>query len=94
LDAIKSGVAQVTVGQQPYLQGYLPILALYQNLVEGKDLPKGWVDVGTEVVTKDNVDQLYTRESDAAAMTKIYADVIAKKFSGDLSKMAQPLPAH
>jgi simple sugar transport system substrate-binding protein len=93
LDAIKAGVAQVTVGQQPYLQGYLPIMALVQHFVEGKELPKGWIDVGTEVVTADNVDLLYERESDAAAMTKIYADAIADNFSGDLADMAKPLPS-
>src|SRR5205823_3938150 len=30
LDAIKAGTVQLTVGQHPYLQGYLPVLALVQ----------------------------------------------------------------
>ena len=94
LDAIKAGTAQVTVGQQPYLQGYLPILALAQSLQDGKPLPKGWVDVGTEVVTKDNVDTLYKRESDPAFMTQWYADQIKKAFAQDVNTYSKPLPDH
>jgi ABC-type sugar transport system substrate-binding protein len=93
LDAIKSGAAQVTLGQNPYLQGYLPVLALVQHLQDKKkELPKGWVDVGTEIVTKANVDTVVPRENDRATETKWYADYIAKNF-GDLETLAKPLPA-
>jgi simple sugar transport system substrate-binding protein len=91
LDAIKAGTAQITVGQNPYLQGYLPVLALYQNLCESKPLVQGWIDVGTEVVTADNVNELYDREKDPAKATTWYADWIAKNFS-DLAALAKPLP--
>lgn len=91
LDALKAGTAQVTLGQHPYLQGYLPVLALVQHLRDKKPLPKGWVNVGTEIVTKANVDSLYPRETDKAAETKWYADYVTKNFA-DLSAMAKPLP--
>jgi len=91
LDAIKSGTAQVTLGQHPYLQGYLPVMALVQHLRDKKPLPKGWVNVGTEIVTKANVDSIYPRETDHAAETKWYAEHIAKTF-GDLAGLAKPLP--
>jgi ABC-type sugar transport system substrate-binding protein len=91
LDAIKAGTAQVTLGQHPYLQGYLPVLALVRHLKDKKEMPKGWIDVGTEIVTKANVDALYPRETDTAAETKWYADHIAKTFA-DLAAMAKPLP--
>jgi ABC-type sugar transport system substrate-binding protein len=91
LDAIKAGTAQVTLGQHPYLQGYLPVLALVQHLRDKKPLPKGWVNVGTEIVTKANVETVYPRETDRAAETKWYADHIAKSFT-DLGGMAKPLP--
>jgi len=42
LDAIKDGTAQVTIGQHPYLQGYLPVLALSEHFVDGIPL-KGWI---------------------------------------------------
>jgi ABC-type sugar transport system substrate-binding protein len=92
LDAIKAGNAHVAIGQHPYLQGYLPVLALTQHLRDGKPLVKGWVDVGTEVVTKANVDQVTPRESDPTARSRWYADYIAKHFA-DLAAGAKPMPA-
>lgn len=92
LDSIKAGTTQLSLGQNPYLQGYLPVLALAQFLKDHKPLPKGWVNVGTEIVTKANVDSIYPRETDRAAETKWYADYAAKNFT-DMAAMAKPLPA-
>ena len=91
LDGIKKGTTQISLGQHPYLQGYLPVLALVQHLRDKKPMPKTWVNVGTEIVTKANVEALYPRETDHAAETKWYADYIVKNF-GDLNTMAKPLP--
>ena len=93
LDAVKSGTAQVVLGQHPYLQGYLAVKALVEHVRDKKPLPAGWVDVGTEIITKDSVDSVYKRETDAAERTKWYADHIAKNF-GDMAGSAQPLPKH
>ena len=92
LDGIKNGTLQLSLGQHPYLQGYLPVLALARHLKDKKDMPKGWVNVGTEIVTKANVESIYPRETDKAAETKWYADYVAKNF-GDLNALAKPLPA-
>lgn len=91
LDALKSGVTQISLGQHPYLQGYLPVLAMVQHLRDKKPLPKGWVNVGTEIVTKANVDSVMPRENDHAAETKWYADYVTKNFA-DLDALAKPLP--
>ena len=93
LEAVKSGTCQVTLGQHPYLQGYLPVLALVRHLRDKKPLPQGWIDVTTEIVTKDNVDSVAPRENDTAAEKKWYADFIAKNY-GDLNAVAKPLPKH
>jgi simple sugar transport system substrate-binding protein len=42
LEGIRDGTAQVTIGQHPYLQGYLPVLALGEHLVDGTALA-GWI---------------------------------------------------
>jgi ABC-type sugar transport system substrate-binding protein len=92
LDAIKAGVIQCALGQHPYLQGYLPVRALARHLRDKQPLPKGWLDVGAEVVTQENVDAIYERETTEAKQTEWYRDHIAKGFS-DLSAMAKPLPS-
>jgi len=91
LDALKAGTAQVSLGQHPYLQGYLPVLALVQHLRDKKPLPKGWINVGTETVTQANVGDVTPRETDRAAETKWYADHVAKSF-GEMGTAAKPLP--
>lgn len=91
LTAVKAGNTQISLGQHPYLQGYLPVLALVQHLRDKKPLPNGWVNVGTEIVKKDNVDSVAPRENDRAVETKWYADYIAKNFA-DLGAIAKPLP--
>jgi ABC-type sugar transport system substrate-binding protein/HAMP domain-containing protein len=45
LDGLKTNLVQLTIGQHPYLQGYLPILALVQYLRENQPL-QNWVVEG------------------------------------------------
>ena len=91
LDAVRAGIVQVVVGQHPYLQGYLPVMALSRHVREKQPLPRGWIDIGTEVVTRDNAEAIYGRETDAAKQAQWYADYIAKHFV-DLNAAAKPLP--
>ena len=88
LQAIQKGFADITVGQQPYLQGYLPVRALVEEIRTGTKIT-GWIQVATEVVTKENVDQYMTRESDKTAMYNYYKDYMAQHFA-DLQKAARP----
>ena len=65
LELIKEGHIDATVGQQPYLQGYLPIMYAYQRVVLGApklNLPGGNFYLANEIVTKDNVAQFLVRE--------------------------------
>jgi len=66
LELIKEGYVDATVGQQPYLQGYLPIMYAYQRVVLGAprlELPGGNYYLANEIVTKDNVDKYLLREA-------------------------------
>jgi simple sugar transport system substrate-binding protein len=66
LKLIKSGVVNATLGQNPYLQTYIPINYAYQRVVLGAPrlhLPGGNYFTGTEPVTKDNVDVYLAREA-------------------------------
>ena len=91
LDAVKAGTVQVVIGQHPYLQGYLPVVALARYLRQHQPLPQGWLDVGTEVVTRENADAIYGRETDEKKQTQWYADHVARHFA-DLNAVAKPLP--
>jgi simple sugar transport system substrate-binding protein len=66
LELIRDGHVNGTIGQQPYLQGYLPVMYAYQRVVLGAprlNLPGGNYYLANEIVTKDNVEQYLIREA-------------------------------
>jgi ABC-type sugar transport system substrate-binding protein len=83
LREIQDGFATVTIGQSAFVQGYMPVLMLVDNLRKGTPLPAGFVDAGTQIVTGDSVDmgnglpsvsfdELMTLASDPAATREFY----------------------
>jgi simple sugar transport system substrate-binding protein len=66
LELIHDGYVDATIGQQPYLQGYLPIMYGFQRVVLGAprlDLPDGNYYLANEIVTKVNVDTYLIRKA-------------------------------
>jgi ABC-type sugar transport system substrate-binding protein len=55
LAAIQDGLADVAIGQTPFMQGYLPVFMLVDALRNGVELELSFVDAGTEIVTADRV---------------------------------------
>lgn len=55
LNAIKAGQLNFTIDQNPYLQGFLPVLYLYLFNLSGGLLSPPNTDTGLTFVTKDNV---------------------------------------
>jgi ABC-type sugar transport system substrate-binding protein len=89
LEAIQNGLAQVTVGQQEYLQGYLPIRALAEHLINGTPLVEGWLETPTEVVTAENVADYVSRQTDDQVQYDYYQEYMAENFA-DLQAAARP----
>jgi ABC-type sugar transport system substrate-binding protein len=56
LAAIKGGHAYVSLGQSPFVQGYLPIVLLVDSIRNKTPLPAGFYNAGTQVVTANSVD--------------------------------------
>jgi simple sugar transport system substrate-binding protein len=55
LSGIKAGNLDFTIDQQPYLQGFLPVLALYLFNLSGGLVNPAETNTGLTFVTKDNV---------------------------------------
>jgi simple sugar transport system substrate-binding protein len=55
LAAVKAGDLDYTIDQQPYLQGFLPVLALYLYKISGGLISPPVTNTGLLFVTKDNV---------------------------------------
>jgi simple sugar transport system substrate-binding protein len=56
LSSIKSGATEFTIDQQPYLQGFLPVLYLYLYKLSGGLVAPPDTDTGLTFVTKTTVD--------------------------------------
>ncbi|MCG2791545.1 MAG: substrate-binding domain-containing protein [Actinomycetia bacterium] len=61
LNFIKDGVLQFTIGQDPYSQGFYPVVIMW--LYVDKGIPPKDVDTGAEVVDKNNIEQILAREA-------------------------------
>ncbi len=88
LEAISNGYIGVSAGQQPYLQGYLPVRALVEQIKTGTKI-SGWLEVPTDIVTAANVEEFKPRESDGAVQKEFYAAYMAENFV-DLAAGARP----
>src|SRR4029079_16276592 len=63
LASIKSGDLDYTIDPQPYLQGFLPVVALYMYKLSGGLMFPCQTNTGLLFVTKDNVDPYQTTKS-------------------------------
>jgi len=68
LEAIKNGMMDFTVGQNPFLQGYLPVVLA--NLQKVYGYAPVDIDTGAEVVDKSNVGPVITREQKWKELSK------------------------
>jgi ABC-type sugar transport system substrate-binding protein len=58
LAALEAGFADISIGQTPFMQGYLPVRMLYDTITGATDIDLtlgGFIDAGTEIVTSDSV---------------------------------------
>jgi ribose transport system substrate-binding protein len=92
LKGIEDGSILATATINRYLEGYLPVRLLADNARGTRPLPKGWLDIGYTVVTKDNLAEIKTRNSSPAETEKWYASMV-REFSGDLSSKLKPIEA-
>ena len=92
LRGIKDGIVVGTVGQNPYLEGYLPIRLLAMRLAGTAAPATGWVNPGLDIVTRANVDRVIRRESSPAEARAYYAPIVNRIFA-NLSTHTKTLAA-
>jgi simple sugar transport system substrate-binding protein len=63
LASVKSGDLDYTIDQQPYLQGFLPVFALYLYKLSGGLISPCQTNTGLLFVTKDNVGPYQTTQT-------------------------------
>jgi len=104
LDAIKNKHAYVSLGQSPFVQGYLPVVLLVDAIKAKKPTPIGFYNSGTQVVTADSVDmanglpkqtfaQLQALAADPKATAAFYKAWSSKQTGPDGPPGMQPVAA-
>jgi ribose transport system substrate-binding protein len=91
LEGIEAGIVVGAVGQNPYLEGYIPVRLLALELA-GVDVPQtGWISPGLDIVTADNVADAIAREASPEAATTFYAPIVEEFFASDINSKARPV---
>jgi ribose transport system substrate-binding protein len=96
LKGISDGVALAAIGQKPFMQGYVAMRAMLVKLAAHQPVPHGWIDVGPETITTDNVKAITNREASISSgfgPTRKYYDAEIKAIFSDLDGHVQPYSA-
>jgi ABC-type sugar transport system substrate-binding protein len=92
LGGVADGDIAALVGAQPFMQGYTAMRTLLTKIAGG-DVPRGWIDTGTETVTQANVEEVTAREESIEQgyeqSREFYSEQIDEIF-GDLPAHVKP----
>jgi ABC-type sugar transport system substrate-binding protein len=104
LEALANGTAHISLGQTPFLQGYLPVYVLVDSIRNKIKINRaGFLDSGTEIVTATKVVQPFgsaplsfkklQKMSASNKLTRTYYDKLVKTYVKDWRKNLKPISA-
>lgn len=101
LRAIKQGNAYVTLGQTPFVQGYMPVKMIVDALRNDVTLRAGFLESGTEVVTRTGAFEPYglgrisfarvERLANSKAATRAFYTPLVKGRLANWQRLLKPL---
>jgi len=102
LEALANGTADISLGQTPFVQGYLPVQVLVDSIRNKIKINKpGFLNSGTEIVTATKVIEPFDaakltfaqlqKMSASKALTRKYYDPTVKGYIKDWQKNLKPI---
>ena len=91
LQAVKDGRVHALVDPEHWLKGYIAISLLARLARDGTELPKGWWNPGSALVTARNVDRIVARQRDNATRAAYFKAEVDKQLA-DPERYVEPLP--
>lgn len=102
LEALSNGTADISLGQTPFVQGYLPVQVLVDSIRNKiKINTPGFLNSGTEIVTATSVIEPFgsakltfaqlQKMSASKALTRKYYDPLVKSYIKDWQKNLKPI---
>lgn len=87
--AVKDGTMVAIIGQNGWTEGYLAARLLLGQIVNGTKMPKGFIDTGLTVITKDTADAVSKRVADPSLNETEFKSFIDKVLA-DPQAVTQP----
>src|SRR4051794_31186314 len=90
MEGVRDGYVEALISPEHWVKGYLAVKLMADSAQNGKPLPEGLWNSGALTVNKDNIDDILTRQKDAAARAAYFKDEVAKQLGSpdqDLSAM-------
>jgi len=85
--AVKDGTMVAIIGQNGWNMGYVAMKLLLDQISNGKEMPKGFIDTGLTVITKQNADDVAARVEDPTLNQTEFKDLIQKILSDPQAAM-------
>jgi ABC-type sugar transport system substrate-binding protein len=92
LEAVKDGRVYALADPEHWLKGYIAIALLARRARDGVDLPKGWWNPGSALITARNIDEILARQKDNATRTAYFKATVAEQLANP-RRYLKPLPA-
>jgi ribose transport system substrate-binding protein len=81
LQALKDGYVQALADPWHFLKGYIAIRLLAEKAQKGAEIPAGWLNSGSGMVTAANVDAVIARQKDQASRVAFFKETIDKELA-------------
>src|SRR4051794_6560590 len=91
LQGVKDGYVEALISPEHWLKGYLAIKLMADAKQSGKPLQEGLWNSGALTVNKDNIDDIITRQKDAASRAAYFKDVVQKQLDNQ-DQYLGPMP--
>ncbi len=82
---LQDGSISASSSQNPFMQGYIPIRLLVDNIQNGTPIPEGWLEPGWELATSENQAEVIPHMTDV----KLARDHEAARIAGILANPAE-----
>jgi ABC-type sugar transport system substrate-binding protein len=87
--AVEHGDLTAAVFQRPFVQGYVGATLMLEHLVDGKPEPKGWINTGYDVLTRQNATEIEKAATSTSAAMSYYGRLINKLIAEPATKQPQ-----
>ena len=91
LQGVKDGYVEALISPEHWVKGYLAVKLMADAAQSGKPLQEGLWNSGALTVNKDNIDEIITRQKDAASRAAYFKDVVQKQLDNQ-DQYLSPMP--